>query len=127
VAPVRPRDWYADIPAIAQSEIAAEAARQRSQQRLSRATDPDAHPLARSLLPLYPPEKTTFTWDHVHTQRVEHLAGGGLLVWLNDHCAVAIYALLVLPGCAIGHIESNGALFQDTHLEERIDAPLSVP
>ncbi|HTV52051.1 MAG TPA: hypothetical protein VME21_12750 [Steroidobacteraceae bacterium] len=122
-----PRDWYRDLPAIAEAQVATEAARAGADQWLARGTDPQTHPLLQAFQPLYPPEKTTFTWDHVHAHRVDHIEGGGLLVWLNDHCAVAIYALLVLPGCAIGHIETNGALFQDMHLEERIDTPLSLP
>ena len=126
-APESSHDWYGDLPAIAQDQIAADAARRRADEWLSRGADPETHPLMHAFQPLYPGPKSTFGWDHVHTRRIEPIAGGGLLVWLTQRCAVAYYVLLVIPGCAIGHLEANGGLFQDMHLDERIDTPISLP
>jgi hypothetical protein len=40
------------------------------------------------------------------------LPGGGLVININDRCAIAIINLAILPGCKIGHIPVHGHLFK---------------
>jgi hypothetical protein len=56
-----------------------------------------------------------FGWDYAHTHRVTHAEGGGLLIALNDRCAIFIF-LLPMIGCSIGHQPpANGDLFKFMH------------
>lgn len=57
-----------------------------------------------------------FGWDYASTHRVQQLPEGGLLINLNDRCAVVLY-VLPIPVCRIGHIPVNGGLFD--HLRDR--------
>lgn len=59
-----------------------------------------------------------FRWDHAHTNRIEPLETGGMLIWLNERCAVAV-AGAVFPVCMIGKISARGDLFE--HMK---DAPV---
>ncbi len=54
-----------------------------------------------------------FGWDYAHTHRVQVLPAGGVLIMLNDHCALVIYVILPLAGCNIGRIPANGQLFEN--------------
>lgn len=60
-----------------------------------------------------------FGWDYAHTHRVEQLPEGGLLINLNDRCAVVLYVVMPFPVCKIGHIPTDGGLFD--HLRDRRD------
>lgn len=66
-------------------------------------------PVARQTAP-------RFGWSHAHTHRVEQLPEGGLLINLSDRCAVVLY-VLPIPVCRVGHIPTDGGLFD--HLHER--------
>lgn len=61
--------------------------------------------------PASAPPPSEFGWDYAHTHRLEPLPQGGILVNLNDRCALVIYGFLILPGCRIGRIPANGHLF----------------
>ena len=58
-----------------------------------------------------------FGWDRSRTQRVEPIEGGGILVRINDRCAIVI-TLLAMPVCQIGKKPARGDLFE--HMD---DAP----
>jgi hypothetical protein len=58
-----------------------------------------------------------FHWDYAHTHRIEPLPGGGLIIAINDNCAVVVY-VFPMPFCKLGKIKPRGDLFN--HLE---DAP----
>jgi len=57
-----------------------------------------------------------FGWDHAHIHRVEPIPNGGLVVNLNDRCAIVVVFPFLLPGCKIGKIASRGDLF--THMND---------
>src|SRR5262249_17166309 len=52
-----------------------------------------------------------FRWNHAQTNRIEPLESGGMLIWLNQRCAVAGVGGLS-PFCSIGKIPVQGALFE---------------
>ena len=64
-----------------------------------------------------PKPKPEFGWDRSRTHRVEAIEGGGILVHLNDRCAIVI-TLLAMPVCQIGKKPARGDLFE--HMD---DAP----
>jgi hypothetical protein len=56
-----------------------------------------------------------FGWDYAATHRITHPEGGGLLIALNDRCAIFIF-LLPMIGCSIGpQPPANGDLFKYMH------------
>lgn len=59
-----------------------------------------------------------FGWDPASTHRLEALPQGGMLLNLNDRCALVIYGLF-FPVCKIGRIPVNGHLFD--HMRDRRD------
>lgn len=52
-----------------------------------------------------------FGWDRSHTERIEPIPSGGMLIHLNDRCAVA-FAVIIIPVCKIGKIGARGDLFE---------------
>jgi hypothetical protein len=66
--------------------------------------------------PEAPAAAPSFGWDHAHTHRVEPIPDGGLVVNLNDRCAIVVKFPFFMPGCKIGKIESRGDLF--THMND---------
>lgn len=76
-------------------------------------------------LPARAPHRHRFGWDYAATHRIEELPTGGILVMLNDHCAL-VFAPLPFGGCALGGIKANGNLFK--HMDEpRKQGPGSLP
>ena len=57
-----------------------------------------------------------FGWDQAHIQRIEAIPDGGLVLNLNDRCAIVFKFPLLLGGCKIGELESRGDLF--THMRD---------
>jgi hypothetical protein len=56
-----------------------------------------------------------FGWDYAATHRITRPQGGGLLIALNDRCAIFIF-LLPMIGCSIGpQPPANGDLFKYMH------------
>jgi hypothetical protein len=62
--------------------------------------------------------KPQFGGNHARTHRVEELSGGGLLVNINDRCAVVLLFIFPFPACKIGKIPAHSDLFD--HMK---DAP----
>jgi hypothetical protein len=52
-----------------------------------------------------------FGWDHARIHRVEAMAGGGSILWLNDRCFIVMYGMIPFPMCGIGKIPVRGDLF----------------
>jgi hypothetical protein len=61
------------------------------------------------------PAPHEFGWDHAHIHRVEQIPDGGLIVNLNDRCAIVIKFPWLLGGCKLGKIEARGDLFSHMH------------
>jgi hypothetical protein len=53
-----------------------------------------------------------FGWSHSRIHRVESLAEGGSIIWINDRCFIAAVGLIPLPFCRIGKIAARGDLFE---------------
>jgi hypothetical protein len=62
-----------------------------------------------------PAARHQFEWDHARTNRLEQLPGGGLLVNLNDRCAIVFEFPMLLGGCKLGKIDARGDLFAHMH------------
>jgi hypothetical protein len=60
--------------------------------------------------------KPEFAWDRTHTQRIEPIEGGGMLIRLSDHCVLVLFPLPFV-GCGIGKIPVRGDLFDHMHDE----------
>ena len=60
------------------------------------------------------PAAPEFGWDYASTHRLEALPQGGMLLNLNDRCAIVIYGF-IFPFCRIGRIPVNGHLFDHMH------------
>jgi hypothetical protein len=61
-------------------------------------------------------QKSEFGWDRTHTQRIEPVEGGGILIRLSDHCVLLVFPLPFV-GCGIGKIPVRGDLFEHMHDE----------
>lgn len=61
----------------------------------------DSQPLARS----------EFGWSKTAIQPVQMLEGGGVVIWINDRCAIVI-SMLAMPMCKLGKIEARADLFE---------------
>lgn len=72
------------------------------------------------------PAAPEFGWDYAATHRLVPLPRGGILLSLNDHCALVIYGFIFLPGCRIGRIPANGELFDHMH-DRRDEGSGSLP
>lgn len=66
-----------------------------------------------------------FGWDYASTHRWVALPRGGILINLNDHCALVFYGLMLFPGCRIGRIPANGQLFD--HMRDRRNVSGGLP
>lgn len=89
-------DWYGEASDAASRE----------------ATKPDVRDFG---YPKRAPEarvKKEFGWDKTHTERVSALPEGGMLIRLNDNCAIII-APLPFGGCTIGKRKARGDLFDE--------------
>jgi hypothetical protein len=62
-----------------------------------------------------PPAKAAFAWDHSRIHRFE-ATPQGLIVNLNDRCALLITGLAILGGCKLGRLPVHGDLF--AHMSE---------
>jgi hypothetical protein len=93
-----PIDWGAELARAAKDASAANPARKFKDFGFPRASSaPSASP--------------EFGWSRARIHRVESLPGGGMLVHLNDNCAL-VFLPLPFVFCAPGHRPSNGNLFE---------------
>ncbi len=56
-----------------------------------------------------------FAWSEAQTHRVESIPGGGILIHINDRCAIVI-PMMFMTICKIGKIEARDDLFQ--HMDD---------
>jgi hypothetical protein len=118
-APQQP-SLSAPTPSAPDWRAAAEVTAQTSAQHIVEAEDDTARKaaaLTSRVKPLPAPRVRgpEFGWDYAHTHRLTPLPGGGVVIALNDRCAIA---LLPLPmfGCAVGRKSpANGDLFKFMH------------
>jgi hypothetical protein len=89
-------DWYGDAASAASREV----------------MKPDVHDFGFPKREPEPRAKREFGWDKTHTERVSALPEGGLLIRLNDNCAIII-APLPLGGCSLGKRKARGDLFDE--------------
>lgn len=109
--PHAPIDWQRAM----HGEVRAEESRSRAGQvRFGFPRQPDP-----------PPATLEFGWDYASTHRLEALPEGGILINLNDHCALVFYGLMLFPGCRIGRIAVNGHLFD--HMRDRRNGSGGLP
>lgn len=98
-------DWLHQGSIAVQQEVEeAEAARSRSATFGTPANAPGYQLPADGKQP-------EFAWNRTSTERVQVIDGAGILVRINDRCAVMI-SVMVMPACKIGKIEARGDLFE---------------
>jgi hypothetical protein len=102
-------DWAKEAERAAAHRIEADEEADRRASALSPRRGPSVGAHAPAAAP-------SFGWDPAHTHRVEPIPDGGLVVNLNDRCAIVVKFPFVMPGCKIGKIESRGDLF--THMND---------
>ena len=61
--------------------------------------------------PLVAPTTPDFAWSKAHTERVSAIEGGGMMIRLNERCAIVI-VLVPMPACAFGKIKPRSDLFE---------------
>jgi hypothetical protein len=66
------------------------------------------------IFPAQPRKPPQFAWNYAATHRVETLPQGGILIHINDNCALLIFPLPFV-GCGIGKLPANGNLFEHLH------------
>jgi hypothetical protein len=108
-------DWYAQIPAAADSELdnAQRALSQRGALTRKYVVPDDArNPHSRPA--------SSFRWYEAGIHRID-TRGPIPALRLNDHCLLAAF---IIPLCVIGHIEIHGDLFD--HMAEDEDAKVGT-
>lgn len=101
-------DWSRESQLAAQRQVdALESARRRA-----RGFTPSEQDRKRATPSVPTPE---FDWDRSHTERIEPIPTGGMLIHLNERCVVAIVPAII-PVCALGKIEARGDLFD--HMDD---------
>lgn len=103
-------DWAKEAERAAAHRIEADEEADRRASALSPRRGPR---VGASEAPAAAPQ---FGWDHAHTHRLELSPDGGMVVNLNDRCAIVVKFPFFLPGCKIGKMESRGDLF--THMND---------
>jgi hypothetical protein len=61
--------------------------------------------------PSAPAKAPQFDWDYAATHRVQPIAGGGLLINLNDRCVLVLFPLPFFA-CGVGTKAANGELLK---------------
>ena len=100
-------DWSAAVARATQEEVAAIELERRQSQALA----PPVNRLAARSNGRAP----TFHWNKARTQRIEPLATAGTLLHLNDRCALVLFFVIPMAGCALGEIPARGDLFDHMH------------
>jgi len=95
-------DWNAELQLAAKDAVAKELEKRKHDRDF-------AH-----VFPTQPKKPPQIAWDYAATHRVEALPQGGLLIHINDNCALLIFPLPFVA-CAIGKRPANGDLFEAMH------------
>jgi hypothetical protein len=110
--PVAPRsrgtaiDWSAEATGAAARQV--EADEQRARQ--ARALAPEASPMFATRA-----RRPGFHWNYARTHRVEPVPGLGTVIHLNDQCAILLFVIIPMVGCALEKAPVRGDLFEHMH------------
>jgi hypothetical protein len=112
-------DWAAEAEITAANRIAADEAAARQATALKPRHSPiDMSGSAKTL---------GFHWYQARIHRVETIPGGGILIHINDRCAIVV-PIMFMTFCKIGEIKTRDDLFQhmgDPAAEEAPSPPMS--
>jgi hypothetical protein len=103
-----PTDWAGELSRVAKDTVS---------DKLGQKPRDFGFPHSRSARTSKTPE---FGWDYVATHRIEAIPEGGLLLHLNDNCALILFPL-PFAGCGIGKKKANGDLFEHMRDPARSD------
>ncbi len=98
-------DWRAEAQIAANDEIEAEARKREKPSPLAPHDFSGVKPGSTDT------SKPQFGWYRARTHRVEEIPTGGLVVHVNDRCAVAIVFIFPFPLCQIGKMPARSDLF----------------
>ncbi len=107
--PAAAPDWRHEMQIVANNQIET-AERQRRQPSVLA-----PHDFSKVKPGSTDDSRPEFAWDHSATHRVEEMPQGGLLININDRCAIA-WVILPFPFCRIGKIPAHADLFD--HMKE---------
>jgi hypothetical protein len=110
ITPTPSPDWRAEAQIAANDELEAEARKRQQPPPLA------PHDFSAVKPGSSDDSKPQFGWNHARTHRVEELSGGGLLININDRCAVVVIYFFALPACKIGKMPARGDLFE--HMQD---------
>jgi hypothetical protein len=114
--PAAAPDWRSEMEIAANNQIENEARKARQPSVLA------PHDFSKVKPGSTDDARRKFGWSHAATHRVEEIPTGGLLININDRCAV-VWAVLPLALCRIGKIPARGDLFD--HMKD--SAPEAYP
>jgi hypothetical protein len=112
LTPTPAPDWRAQARIAANDELEAEERKRHTPSPLA------PHDFSGVRRGSTDDSKPQFGWNHARTHRVEELSGGGLLININERCAVVLVFIFPFPACKIGKIAARGDLF-----DQMKDAP----
>ncbi len=104
ITPAPVPDWHHDLEVAANNQIESAEHRRREPSPLAPHDFSRVQPGSTDTTP------QEFGWDHSATQRIQPMAGGGVLLNINDRCAIA-WVIFPFPVCRIGKIPVRGDLF----------------
>jgi hypothetical protein len=110
ITPTPAPDWRAEARIAANDELEAEERKRQSLFALAPHDFSGVRPGSSD------DSKPRFGWNHARTHRVEELSGGGLLININDRCAMVLVFIFPFPGCKIGKISARSDLFD--HMQD---------
>ncbi|MGP8034133.1 MAG: hypothetical protein ACLPQ6_08325 [Steroidobacteraceae bacterium] len=105
-APRAAVDWLAEASDAASRQV--EDNEQRARQ--ARALAPPS-----SMFAPPPPKRPGFHWSYARTHRVEPVPGLGTIIHLNDQCALLLFVIIPMIGCALEKAPVRGDLFEHMH------------
>ncbi|HEY6620904.1 MAG TPA: hypothetical protein VIY68_15265 [Steroidobacteraceae bacterium] len=95
-------DWSQELQLAAKNAVAKELERKKHEADFTH------------VFPTQPKKPPQFAWNYAATHRIEALPQGGLVIHINDNCALLIFPLPFI-GCSIGKRPANGDLFEHLH------------
>jgi hypothetical protein len=112
--PAEVPDWRHELQIAANNQIQSDARRRSQPSPLA------PHDFSRVKPGSTDDTRREFGWSHAATHRVEEIPSGGLLIHLNERCAIA-WVIFPFPVCQIGKIPTRGDLFD--HMKDAPDTP----
>jgi hypothetical protein len=112
ITPTPTPDWRQEAQIAANHEIEAEERRAYKHSALAPHDFSGVRPGSTD------DTRPKFAWNHAATHRIEEMRTGGLLININDRCAIA-WMIFPFPVCKVGKIPARADLFD--HMK---DAPV---